>query len=149
MSTSDCSMPGVFGIALCTLTISNNRLAKSPDQYFFLTRTAGQFREKHSSDERFVEQDYPYPGGNLFSLPSGGALFIRDPHRKVSSDQLNGGRLAEFTQRDCDLIRPFLKENEKLFRISVKNDLLTVQVRILDPSQVYRKIAPIALQELA
>jgi len=57
--------------------------------------------------------------------------------------------LAEFTQRDCDLIRPFLKENEKLFRISVKNDLLTVQVRILDPSQVYRKIAPIALQELA
>src|SRR5439155_926998 len=33
---------------------------------------------KPSFDGRFVEQEYPYPGGNLFSLASGGAIFIRD-----------------------------------------------------------------------
>ena len=104
---------------------------------------------KPSFDGRFVEQEYPYPGSNLFSLASGGAIFIRDPHGKVSSDQLNGGRLADFTQKDWDLIHSYLEENERLFGISVKNDLLSVQGRILDPSQVYRKIEPIPLQELA
>ncbi len=103
---------------------------------------------KPSFDGRFVEQEHPYPGSNLFSLASGGAIFIRDPHRKVSSEQLNGGRLAEFTLKDWELIRPFLEENEKLFGISVKKDLLTVRDKLLDPSQVYRKIEPIALQEL-
>ena len=102
-----------------------------------------------SFDGRFVEQDYPYPGGNLFSLASGGAIFIRDPYRKVSSEQLNGGRLADFTMKDWELILPFLDENEKLFGISVKKDLLTVQERPLDPRQVYRKIEPTTLQELA
>ena len=102
-----------------------------------------------SFDGRFVEQEYPYPGSNLFSLASGGAIFIRDPYRKVSSDQLNGGRLADFTTKDWELILPFLEENEKLFGISVKKDLLTVQERPLDPRQVYRKIEPITLQELA
>jgi len=100
-------------------------------------------------DGRFVEQEYPYPGSNLFSLASGGAIFIRDPDRKVSSDQLNGGRLADFTMKDWELIHPFLEENEKLFGISVKKDLLTFQERSLDPRQVYRKIEPITLQELA
>ena len=76
-------------------------------------------------------------------------LILRDPHRKVSSDQLNGGRLAEFSQKDWDLIRPFLEENERLFGISVKKDLLTVGDRVLEPSRVYRKIDPIPLQELA
>jgi glutamate synthase domain-containing protein 1/glutamate synthase domain-containing protein 3 len=104
---------------------------------------------KPSFDGRFVEQEYPYPGSNLFSLASGGAIFIRDPYRKVSSDQLNGGQLAEFTQKDWDLIRPFLEENERLFGISVKKDLLTVGNRVHDPSMVYRKIEPIPLQELA
>jgi glutamate synthase domain-containing protein 1/glutamate synthase domain-containing protein 3 len=102
-----------------------------------------------SFDGRFVEQEYPYPGSNLFSLASGGAIFIRDPYRKVSSEQLNGGRLADFTMKDWELILPFLQENEKLFGISVKMDLLTVQGRPLDPGQVYRKIEPITLQELA
>jgi len=103
---------------------------------------------KRSFDGRFVEQEYPYPGSNLFSLASGGAIFIRDPSRKVSSEQLNGGQLAEFTEKDWGLILPFLQENEKLFGISVKKDLLTVREKILDPGQVYRKIEPIALQEL-
>jgi len=104
---------------------------------------------KPSFDGRFVEQEYPYPGSNLFSLASGGAIFIRDPYRKVSGDQLNGGRLAGFTKRDWELIRPFLEENERLFGISIKQDLLAVDGEILDPSKVYRKIEPIPLQELS
>jgi hypothetical protein len=103
---------------------------------------------KPSFDGRFTEQDYPYPGSNLFSLASGGAIFIRDPYRKVSNDQLNGGRLAEFTMKDWDLIRPFLDENERLFGISVERDLLSVQGETRSHSQVYRKIEPIHLQEL-
>ncbi len=99
-------------------------------------------------DGKFVEQPTPYPGGNLFSLASGGAIFVRDPHRQVSSDQLNGGRLADFTVKDWELILPFLKENEKLFGISVEKDLLTVDGRLIEPSKVYRKIEPVALQEL-
>ncbi len=51
-----------------------------------------------------------------------------------------------FTPRNWDLIRPYLKENEKLFGISVEDDLLSVQGMILDPSDVYRKIEPILLQ---
>jgi glutamate synthase domain-containing protein 1/glutamate synthase domain-containing protein 3 len=97
----------------------------------------------------FVEQEYPYPGSNLFSLASGGAIFIRDPHRRVSSEQLNGGRIADFTMKDWELILPFLEANERLFGISVKKDLLTVQERPLDPSQVYRRVEPITLQELS
>src|SRR2546425_365403 len=103
---------------------------------------------RSTHDGRFVEQETPYPGSNLFSLASGGAIFIRDPSRKVSSEQLNGGQLAEFTEKDWGLILLFLQENEKLFGISVKKDLLTVREKILDPAQVYRKIEPIALQEL-
>lgn len=103
---------------------------------------------KPSFDGRFADQEYPYPGGNLFSLASGGAIFIRDPYRKVSSDPLNGGRLAGFTRKDWDLIQPYLEENERLFGISVKEDLLTVDGKVLDSSQVYRKIEPISLQEL-
>src|SRR6059036_3091900 len=101
-----------------------------------------------SFDGRFVEQEYPYPGGNLFSLASGGAVFIRDPHQKVSNEQLNGGRLGDFTTKDWKLILPFLEENEKLFGISVKKDLLTLQEKQLDPRKIYRKIEPTTLQEL-
>ena len=103
---------------------------------------------KPSFDGSFIEQEYPYPGGNLFSLASGGAIFIRDPHMKVSEDQLNGGRLADFTTKDWELILPYLKENARLFRISVEQDLLTVDGKLLGPSQIYRKIEPISLQEL-
>ena len=103
---------------------------------------------KPSYDGQFVEQEYPYPGGNLFSLASGGAIYIRDPERKVSSDQLNGGRLAEFAQKDWQLIHPFLEENQKLFGVSIKEHLLTVKGQLQDPSEVYRKIEPISLHEL-
>src|SRR5438552_618661 len=104
---------------------------------------------KTSFDGKIIEQEYPYPGANLFSLASGGAIFIRDPYRKVSRDQLNGGRLADFTRKDWDLILPYLEENERLFGISVARDLLTVADKHLEPHQVYRKIEPISLQELA
>jgi glutamate synthase domain-containing protein 3 len=98
---------------------------------------------------QFVEQEYPYPGSNLFSLASGGAIFIRDPHRTVSTEQLNGGRLSDFTMNDWELILPFLEENEKLFGISVKKNLLLSNGRLLEPPQVYRKIEPTPLVELA
>jgi hypothetical protein len=51
--------------------------------------------------------------------------------------------------KDWELILPFLEDNEKLFGISVKEDLLTVQENQLDPLRIYRKIEPIQLQELA
>jgi glutamate synthase domain-containing protein 3 len=97
----------------------------------------------------FVEQSSPYPGGNLFSLASGGALYIRDPHGLVSSDQLNGGRLAEFTERDWSLVRPYLEENERLFGVSIERDLLTVAGEVLPPGKVYRKVEPVPLSELS
>ena len=37
--------------------------------------------------------------------------------------------MAEFTEKDWRLILPFLEENERLFRILVKNDLLSVGTR--------------------
>jgi glutamate synthase domain-containing protein 1/glutamate synthase domain-containing protein 3 len=68
---------------------------------------------------QIVELDTPYPGGNLFSLASGGAIYIRDPHGKVSEEQLNGGEFARLEERDWAVIRPFLEENERLFGIPV------------------------------
>ena len=47
-----------------------------------------------------IDLPTPYPGGNLFSLASGGAIFIRDPHRRVDEDQLNGGMFADLTEAD-------------------------------------------------
>jgi len=104
---------------------------------------------KPTAKGKFQEQTTPYPGGNLFSLASGGAIFVRDPHRVITSDQLNGGRITDFTSRDWDLILPHLEENQRLFGISIQTDLLTVDGKRLHPSQVYRKVEPIPLQELS
>lgn len=84
----------------------------------------------------------PYPGGNLFSLASGGAIYVRDPHGITCEEQLNGGEFQTFTLADWALILPYLKENENLFGISIENDLLTVDGKKLPPDQVYRKIGP-------
>jgi glutamate synthase domain-containing protein 1/glutamate synthase domain-containing protein 3 len=89
---------------------------------------------------RLCELTSPYPGGNLFSLASGGAIFVRDPHRLVSPDQLNGGAFYDLSQEDWALIEPFLSENEQLFEISV-TDLLTVDGSPRSPEEVYRKVA--------
>lgn len=83
----------------------------------------------------------PYPGGNLFSLASGGAIYARDPHRRLTEDQLNGGAFTALAKEDWDLFRPLLEENERLFGIPLRR-LLTVDGEERRPETVYRKIAP-------
>ena len=68
----------------------------------------------------------PYPGSNLFSLASGGAIFVRDPGKTLVDQQLNGGQFAKVTDADWELILPFLEENQKHFGITV-SALLTVR----------------------
>ncbi len=94
-----------------------------------------------------VELKTPYPGNNLFSLASGGALYIRDPALKIVKDQLNGGEFGEMTSADWDLIVPYLEENEFLFGITQER-LLQFEGASLKPSQIYRKIIPSKVQVL-
>ncbi len=91
----------------------------------------------------------PYPGSNLFSLASGGALYVRDPHRLIQEEQLNGGELAPLTPADWQLILPMLQENERLFGISVQEHLLTANGKSVSPEDVYRKVRPVKLAVLA
>jgi len=93
------------------------------------------------------ELEAPYPGGNLFSLASGGAIYVRDPHGLVEDGQLNGGEFVPLTGPDWDLIRPHLEENERLFGIRLA-DLLQVEGKSLLPESVYRKIQPRAVRAL-
>ncbi|MEE4194054.1 MAG: glutamate synthase [Anaerolineae bacterium] len=81
----------------------------------------------------------PYPGGNLFSLASGGAIYIRDPHKMVDEDQLNGGFFQPVTAADQELILPYLQQNEQHFGIPV-DDLLTVNGERKPLTEVYRKV---------
>jgi len=90
-----------------------------------------------------VDLDTPYPGTNLFSLASGGCIYVRDPHEKLLDEQLNGGKFAELSQADWELIHPYLEENEKLFGISIREDLLTVGGRHGNPTDIYRKVVPV------
>ncbi len=94
-------------------------------------------------DGRVVPLPNPYPGSNLFSLASGGAIYVRDPFFKIADGQLNQGKLTKSTANDWELILPYLKENERLFGISIKNDLLTVDGAKKDYSEVYRKVSPL------
>ncbi len=91
--------------------------------------------------------DRPYPGSNLFSLASGGAIYVRDPHRLIVAEQLNGGSLADLSEEDWRLIVPYLKENEKHFGISIEQ-LLTVDGVSLEPKAVYRKVVAVPLSVL-
>jgi glutamate synthase domain-containing protein 1/glutamate synthase domain-containing protein 3 len=91
----------------------------------------------------FIEQDTPYPGSNLFSLASGGAIYIRDPQHKLVEEQLNGGEFSILTAEDWALILPHLKENERLFGISIEDDLLVVNGDKKTPQEVYRKVKPL------
>ena len=91
---------------------------------------------------RAVTRPTPYPGSNLFSLASGGAIYVRDPHGALLDEQLNGGQFSPLTGADWSLIKPYLETNEELFGISVKDDLLTVDGKPLPPEKVYRKIEP-------
>ena len=87
-------------------------------------------------------QATPYPGSNLFSLASGGAIFVRDPSRQIDEEQLNGGEIVPLDEKDWELIQPFLQENEQLFGISIEKDLLTVDGKLMEPLEVYRKVRP-------
>jgi glutamate synthase domain-containing protein 1 len=88
---------------------------------------------------RLIELETPYPGGNLFSLASGGAIYLRDPHGKLQDDQLNGGQFASLSDDDWRLIEPYLCQNEALFGIQVR-DLLSVDGETRHPSEIYRKV---------
>jgi len=92
---------------------------------------------------QITPQETPYPGSNLFSLASGGAIFVRDPDHKIIPEQLNGGELAPFTDQDWELIRPYLEENERLFGIAIEGDLLTVAGELKSPTQVFRTVQPL------
>jgi glutamate synthase domain-containing protein 3 len=87
-------------------------------------------------------QPTPYPGSNLFSLASGGAIYVRDPFGQVDEGQLNGGEIGSLQQRDWLLILPYLKENERLFGISIEKDLLMVNGEQMSPLGIYRKVRP-------
>jgi glutamate synthase domain-containing protein 1/glutamate synthase domain-containing protein 3 len=103
---------------------------------------------KMGDDGRVLELETPYPGGNLFSLASGGAIYVRDPLGKVGVDQLNGGRIRPSEQADWQVIQPYLKENERLFGIKVE-DLLKIEEDAAQPSLVYRKVDAVQLEALA
>ncbi|MFQ6012503.1 MAG: glutamate synthase [Thermoplasmata archaeon] len=94
-----------------------------------------------------VDLDTPYEGGNLFSLASGGALFLRDPGRAVEENQLNGGEFAALTEADWNLILPYLHRNEELLGVPLER-LLTWRGQPLPPERVYRKVAAVPLRAL-
>jgi glutamate synthase domain-containing protein 1 len=96
---------------------------------------------------QMVEMPVPYPGANLFSLASGGAIYIRDPRHLVDEDQLNGGQFLLLSERDWALILPYLEENERLFGFPI-SELLTVDGLRRAPEEVYRKVGAAPLDVL-
>jgi glutamate synthase domain-containing protein 1/glutamate synthase domain-containing protein 3 len=102
-------------------------------------------------DDRGVVRDQPapYPGSNLFSLASGGAIFVRDPHQTIGKEKLNGAEFAEMTLEDWQLIQPYLQANERHFGISIERDLLMVNGKAGTPQSVYRKVRPMKTAALA
>ena len=97
---------------------------------------------RFEDDGTIIPLDLPYPGSNLLSLASGGAAYVRDPHRTLVADQLNGGAYRTLSAADWKLILPYLRENERLFGIRVEADLLTVDGAQRQPADVYRKVIP-------
>jgi glutamate synthase domain-containing protein 3 len=98
---------------------------------------------------RLREQPMPFPGSNLFSLASGGALYVRDPHGRLEKEQLNGGEFSLLVEKDWKLILPHLQENERLFGIELERDLLTVDGERKSPQEVYRKVRAVKLSVLS
>ncbi|MBI1730746.1 glutamate synthase [Candidatus Acetothermia bacterium] len=96
---------------------------------------------RFDDDANIMELDTPYPGGNLFSLASGGAIYARDPYGRLTSDHLNGGEFTELTDADWNLIKPYLDENERLFGVPVTR-LLQVAGKTVSPRDIYRKVRP-------
>ncbi|MBP7734526.1 MAG: glutamate synthase [Spirochaetes bacterium] len=92
-------------------------------------------------DGRVVEMEEPYPGSNIFSLASGGAIYVRDPRKTLVDQQLNGGVIEALEEKDWKLILPYLEENERLFNIPI-DVLLAVNDKMRSPLQVFRKVVP-------
>jgi glutamate synthase domain-containing protein 1/glutamate synthase domain-containing protein 3 len=88
---------------------------------------------------------HPYPGSNLFSLASGGAIFVRDPGMRLTDQQLNGAFYTKLTDEDWELMLPYLRENEQLFGITI-DQLLTVNGERREPGDVYRKVLPSSMK---
>lgn len=97
---------------------------------------------------KVIDLPMPYPGSNLFSLASGGAVYLRDPDKKVVDEHLNGGVFDRVSDADWKLIRPYLEENETLFGISIEDDLLTINGNKRPFNKVYRKVMPFQSQAL-
>jgi glutamate synthase domain-containing protein 1/glutamate synthase domain-containing protein 3 len=98
-----------------------------------------------ADDGKVFALDLPYPGSNLLSLASGGAIYVRDPNRTLVAEQLNGGIFCKVTAEDWKVILPYLQENERLFDIQVERDILTVNGNAKSPAAVYRKVMPRSL----
>jgi glutamate synthase domain-containing protein 3 len=96
-----------------------------------------------ASHYRFLPLPVPYPGSNLLSLASGGAVYVRDPHRVLVPEQLNGGSYRPLSSADWRLILPYLQENERLFGVRIGGDLLTVGGLQRPFADVYRKVVPV------
>jgi hypothetical protein len=103
---------------------------------------------EYDAQGRLKKQAAPYPGSNLFSLASGGAIYIRDPYHQVVDEQLNGGELVPLSDADWSLILPHLKENERLFGISIEGHLLSVDGELRPYQEVYRKVQAVKLAVL-
>jgi glutamate synthase domain-containing protein 3 len=99
-------------------------------------------------DGKVIPLEIPYPGSNIFSLASGGAIFVRDPHQTIVMEQLNGGQILPFRKKDWKLILPYLQENERLFGIGI-DELLTVDGKLCKPEEVYRTIGAVKLSVLS
>lgn len=97
---------------------------------------------RYDEQGKLLPLDLPYPGSNLLSLASGGAIYVRDPKMTLVEEQLNGGAYRTLTSADWKLILPYLEENERLFDIQIERDLLTVDGVLRRPAEVYRKVMP-------
>jgi len=84
----------------------------------------------------------------LFSLSSGGAIYLRDPYKRVSDSQLNGGGFTDLSEEDWALVKDMLIENEKHFDIPLAR-LLTVDGEVKAPAEIYRKIIPLKNKALS
>lgn len=96
---------------------------------------------------RIHDLETPYPGGNLFSLASGGAIYLRDPRNIIQKGQLNGGEFVDMTSQDWELILPYLEENARHFHIPVQR-LLELNGKAIQFHQAFRKISPITARSV-
>ena len=94
----------------------------------------------HDARGELIGMEMKYPGNNLFSLASGGACYLNDPYHTVTDSQLNGAEFQSFRREDWTTILPYLQENERLFGIDIRYDLLMVDGVLKWPEEVFRKI---------